>query len=714
MTCFSFLHGLAALVCAMGIFLQAGAASADSEGNSQNTAPTMVPEHRVTQVQRFAVIIGANAGGKERALLRYASKDASTLGSVFSGIGGVASEHRLTLHQPTPALVEKTLADLSKTVQAQRERPSGRGKRFELVFYYSGHSDEQGLLVGEQRIAYAELKRWISLVPTDVHVAILDSCASGAFTRVKGGAQRKPFLFANSGSVKGHAFIASSSADEASQESDKIAGSFFTHYLVSGLRGAADFDGDQLVTINEAFLFARNETLARTQSTQAGAQHPAYELKLAGTGDLVLTDLRRSRSSLELASDLRGRVYLRDAEQRLVSELLKVKGKIRLALSEGNYEVMLDDGQGLMRAQIQVAGNTQLAATDFRPVEREAISATRGSIAHHTGAAPFLGAAWALLPGVEYPEQEPGVERNARFAAGLLHHRLHRLRGFATGLGVSTTLIESRGWQGAVTGNIAEGMVYGVQGSLLFNRSKSTHRGLQLSGVTNISTMLRGAQLTGLLNLGQDVAGAQLSLGVNYTKRISGAQIGLINVAQKARGLQLGLINIAKESDVSIGIIPYTKGGVHLDVFTSDLAAINLALRFEAKYNYTFLTMGMHPFERGQAWMAGAGLGAILPVNPWLSISPDLVFRFALGLSQDSKTDIDDRLMAIGSLRLLLNAGLAPRFGIFAGPSWHLRYTASSNFNQKHRRPGFPLPSFALDSVQHFRHWFGFVAGIKI
>ena len=34
--------------------------------------------------------------------------------------------------------------------------------------------------------------------------------------------------------------LTSSSADEDAQESDAIAGSYFSHHLVSGLRGSAD------------------------------------------------------------------------------------------------------------------------------------------------------------------------------------------------------------------------------------------------------------------------------------------------------------------------------------------------------------------------------------------------------------------------------------------------------------------------------------------
>ena len=73
--------------------------------------------------------------------------------------------------------------------------------------------------------------------------------------------------------VRGHAYLTSSSADEAAQESDRIGGSFFTHFLVTGLRGAADADSDKRVTLDEAYRFAFDETLARTEAIGGGPQH---------------------------------------------------------------------------------------------------------------------------------------------------------------------------------------------------------------------------------------------------------------------------------------------------------------------------------------------------------------------------------------------------------------------------------------------------------
>ena len=58
--------------------------------------------------------------------------------------------------------------------------------------------------------------------------------------------------------------MTSSSENEAAQESERLRGSFFTHALLTGVRGAADASGDGKVTLGEAYQFAFNETLAQT------------------------------------------------------------------------------------------------------------------------------------------------------------------------------------------------------------------------------------------------------------------------------------------------------------------------------------------------------------------------------------------------------------------------------------------------------------------
>lgn len=286
-----------------------------------------------TTVRRFALIAAANDGGSERTRLRYAESDAETLASVLRQLGGVAEEDETLLVQPDPAGFDRAFEALG----AELETAASSAERLELIVYYSGHSDAEGLLLAGERYSYARLKAALADLPADVRIAILDSCASGAMTRTKGGTRRPPFTVDASNQVRGYAVLTSSSEDEAAQESDRIEASYFTHYLVSGLRGAGDLSRDGRVTLNEAYHFAFHETLARTENTMGGAQHPAYDIQLVGTGDVVMTDLRSTGAGLRLDAASFGRFFLRDATGRLAAELRKDAGReVELGLEPGD------------------------------------------------------------------------------------------------------------------------------------------------------------------------------------------------------------------------------------------------------------------------------------------------------------------------------------------------------------------------------------------
>lgn len=288
-------------------------------------------------IKRFVVAVGANNGGKDREKLMYALTDAKSFLRVFHELGGVTEEDSFFLAEPD---VKSFYTEIGR-FQAKMERSKPDYSRLEFFFYYSGHSDDKNILLGEEKISYADLRETINGIDADVRIAILDSCASGAFTRIKGGKKRQPFLLDTAYDMKGYAFMSSSSANEVSQESDLIKGSFFTHYLVSGLRGAADVTQDGRVTFNEAYQFAFNETLTQTAKTMSGPQHPNTHIQMAGTGDVVMTDIRRSSAVLVLSPGLAGSLFIHDHNGLLVVELTKPVGrKIELGLGEGQYRII--------------------------------------------------------------------------------------------------------------------------------------------------------------------------------------------------------------------------------------------------------------------------------------------------------------------------------------------------------------------------------------
>ncbi len=505
--------------------------------------------------RRFALIVSANDGGQGRARLRFADSDARAVADVLVSLGGI-QPHDLTL---VPAATRTSLTAAFDTLKSQLGVAGAGRVRRELFVYYSGHSDEEGLLLGGERVPYRELRSWIDGAGADVRIAVLDSCASGALIRLKGGRHLPGFLSDVSADARGHAFLTASSADESAQESDRIGAAFFTHFLVSGLRGAADSTRDGQVTLNEAYHFAYQETLRRTERTAAGPQHPAYDIQLAGTGDLVMTEVRATGSALVLADDVGGRIYVRDAAGRLMVELRKEPlYPVELGLAPGQYKVSLDaDGQPfeanvvlargsrarLGRGQFKsVALLATVARGDLRSAHGpDAISATASSAAASYRTVPFEA---VLAPGLRTGGNDGQPVLN-NFMLGIVGHS-HRVEGLQLSLGGNIVEHDIRGAQFGLGFNLVRGSGQGAQFSVGANIVQKDYLGVQSASVANITLGdFRGAQF-GVANwVRGSQRGAQIG-NINWTGGDStGLQAGVFNgTGGKARGGQVGVINL--------------------------------------------------------------------------------------------------------------------------------------------------------------------------
>lgn len=320
-------------------------------------------------MRRLALVVGSNRGAADRVPLRYAVSDADRFADIVSRMGGVAPEDRIVLRDPS----RRGLMDALATTAVRASSARAAAQRVEAIVYFSGHADEQGLMLGREIVSYADLRRAIHGIGADVGITILDACASGAITRLKGGQARPAFLGDVASAVQGYAFLTSSSEDEAAQESERLRGSFFTHALLTGLRGAADVTGDGKVTLNEAYQFAFNETLVQTTPTQAGAQHPAYDIKMAGTGDVVMTDVRENSASLILGESYDGRFVVLSGRRHLVAELYKPAGrKVELGLEPGEYDVYFAEEKRLSKTTLALVDgqHQELQRTSLKATER--------------------------------------------------------------------------------------------------------------------------------------------------------------------------------------------------------------------------------------------------------------------------------------------------------------------------------------------------------
>jgi hypothetical protein len=290
-------------------------------------------------LRRFALVAGNDEGGGDTRPLQFARDDARKMFELLQRLGGVApGDAKLLLDEDSRDFLA-ALTELEGRARAAR----ARGERTALMVYYSGHAKDGSLRLGDSRLAYEDLKRRLSDAPVDIRIAILDSCRSGALTRTKG-ARRAPAFEIESGAARdarGLVILTSSSADEDSQESDALRGSYFSHHLASGLLGDADRSGDGRVTLFEAYSHAYARTVADTAASTAGPQHPTFSYDLAGNGDLVLTDLRASGEGLLVPGAApAGTYYFVDPGGMVVAELDKTADvERRVALAPGTYRV---------------------------------------------------------------------------------------------------------------------------------------------------------------------------------------------------------------------------------------------------------------------------------------------------------------------------------------------------------------------------------------
>ena len=215
---------------------------------------------------RIAVVVGSNAGADGERPLRYAEDDAGKMARVLHELGGVAADDLFLLQGRPVGELRATLALARAKVEDAHRVPD---QRTMLLFYFSGHSDGESIEVGAGRLPYSELKRLLRDTGAEVRVAIVDSCRSGALLTSKGGRPGPGFQIRMSNDLAstGQVLFTSSAADELALESGELRGSFFTHHLLSGLRGAADASGDGRVTLAEAYQYAYARTVSGTTDT---------------------------------------------------------------------------------------------------------------------------------------------------------------------------------------------------------------------------------------------------------------------------------------------------------------------------------------------------------------------------------------------------------------------------------------------------------------
>ena len=93
---------------------------------------------------RYALVIGSNIGNRDRVGLKYAVSDAQSFADVLTDMGGVQKHRCIIVRNPDRVMLLEGLEKLRSMVDDEKNL----GGRKEAVVYYSGHADENGIILG--------------------------------------------------------------------------------------------------------------------------------------------------------------------------------------------------------------------------------------------------------------------------------------------------------------------------------------------------------------------------------------------------------------------------------------------------------------------------------------------------------------------------------------------------------------------------------------
>ena len=365
---------------------------------------------------RILIAVGNDTGVGADAALQFAARDATRVARVLRTLGGIPLERVRLVTNAEP----EGLLDALRWAAALAERHDPADVT--LFVYYSGHGSADALHMAGEQLPLARLARRIAGVRAGLRITIIDACRTGRGKGLTPDATFEISLRAPAG-PSGAVTLRSSSPGEAAQESDALQGAVFTHFLLSGLRGAADSDSDARVTLAEAYAYAYDRTLRRS-AQGAAVQHPEAAVDVQGAGPVVLTHTSRGRAVLELPveADVHYLVYRLPAGAVIAEVWGSAERAVSVALPAGRLLVQRR-GQGRYGAAelaLPYGGRRVLESDEFEAVPYDELARKGGHLllrrseleveyGFMVGARAELGHRVALRYGFRWPWVTLGV-----------------------------------------------------------------------------------------------------------------------------------------------------------------------------------------------------------------------------------------------------------------------------------------------------------------
>jgi hypothetical protein len=265
----------------------------DAKGDG--SAPTSAEEALNTGTA-WAVLVGVNEYDDKAnyGQLQVCVKDVGAIWEQLVGSGFDPARIRiLTDHTNEPPTRANVLTALKAVADATEPNDL-------LLFYYSGHGEEDGgesyliardgrrLVLSDTAVPLSRIKEIVEEAPARAKVIMLDACHSGADIGGKGPEpMSEAFIRRVFEEAEGIAILASCKQGQLSYEWRDNERSVFTHFLLEALAGQADWDEKGFVTVQDASRHVTNG-VKLWASQRNTSQTPTLQYAVAG--DIILVN----------------------------------------------------------------------------------------------------------------------------------------------------------------------------------------------------------------------------------------------------------------------------------------------------------------------------------------------------------------------------------------------------------------------------------------
>lgn len=203
-----------------------------------------------------------------------------------------------------------------------------------ILFYFAGHgfeqedvnyllpADSRQNVLSETAIPLRWIKETLSKSPARKKFMIIDSCHSGsAIGRAQSVPMTRSFHEEMFSEAEGFAVLSSCKMGQLSHDYPEENHGAFSYFLLEGLRGSADSDGDSIITVPDVNNYV-SKKLREWSLSKEVQQNPTFEYKVSG--DFIFVRIPH-KGSAELSSEfvMADKTGIPKAEDKIIETILE-------------------------------------------------------------------------------------------------------------------------------------------------------------------------------------------------------------------------------------------------------------------------------------------------------------------------------------------------------------------------------------------------------